>query len=382
MAAFFSQIKYKNGPQNYAQYNKEETVYLAPDSEVRQPRTGVVMQPKPLGGEPLDVKRRRGSPRKAGGLARLSVEPVLRQGGGQSHLVPSDGPWASSSRWTTSASRTPGIGRALGGAGRRLRRARFRRQADDPPDPQQPRLSALVAPEQVQRGGLRATFSHATVRMLSAEQMLDSACRATRFRRSSSTFHQARGRLQVPDGELVHPFLKDFGQPARAEACECERGADSTLEQALQIVGGRTLHTRSSPRTTASAKLLKSGADDATLVDQLFLSDTISLSQRSGKRACGVRTRRPIHRPSAGRRGFALDLAESSRVLVSTLRSDFTMPQAWGNLTSDRATGQSGKILPKCPVGAAIGLALDHRGASVCSLEADFLQIDDGASER
>ena len=30
MAAFFSQVRYKNGPQNYAQYNKEETVYLAP----------------------------------------------------------------------------------------------------------------------------------------------------------------------------------------------------------------------------------------------------------------------------------------------------------------------------------------------------------------
>ena len=41
---------------------------------------------------------------------------------------------------------------------------------------------------------------------------------------------------QVPDGELVHPFLKTFGQPARASACECEREADTTLEQALQIV--------------------------------------------------------------------------------------------------------------------------------------------------
>ena len=53
MAAFFSQVRYKNGPQNFAQYNKEETVYLVPDSEVRQPRTGAVMRPKPLGGEPV-----------------------------------------------------------------------------------------------------------------------------------------------------------------------------------------------------------------------------------------------------------------------------------------------------------------------------------------
>ena len=56
MAAFFSQVRYKSGPQNYAQYNKEETVYLVPDAEIRQPRTGVVMDPKPLGGEPAKIE--------------------------------------------------------------------------------------------------------------------------------------------------------------------------------------------------------------------------------------------------------------------------------------------------------------------------------------
>src|SRR5262249_28800865 len=55
MAAFFSQVRYKNGPQTYALYNKEETVYLLPGSEIRQPRTGVVMQPRPLGGQPVQV---------------------------------------------------------------------------------------------------------------------------------------------------------------------------------------------------------------------------------------------------------------------------------------------------------------------------------------
>jgi hypothetical protein len=77
---------------------------------------------------------------------------------------------------------------------------------------------------------------------------------------------------QVPDGELVHPFLKDFGQPARADSCECERGSDSTLEQALQVVGGRTLHAKVIAPENRIGKLLASGADDATLVEQLFLA--------------------------------------------------------------------------------------------------------------
>ena len=78
--------------------------------------------------------------------------------------------------------------------------------------------------------------------MLSAEQMLDSACLATGVPEKLFNLPPGSRAAQVPDGELVHPFLKDFGQPARADACECERGTDSTLEQALQLVGGRTLH--------------------------------------------------------------------------------------------------------------------------------------------
>jgi len=66
--------------------------------------------------------------------------------------------------------------------------------------------------------------------------------------------------------------LKDFGQPARADACECERGTDSTLEQALQIVGGRTLNSKVIAPDNRIGELIKSGADDAELVEQLFLA--------------------------------------------------------------------------------------------------------------
>ena len=123
-------------------------------------------------------------------------------------------------------------------------------------------------------------FSHATVRMLSAEQMLDSASRATGVTEKLFNLPAGSRAAQVPDGELVHPFLKDFGQPARADACECERGSDSTLEQALQIVGGPTLHGKVIARDNRIGKLLKAGADDATIVDQLFLA---TLSRHPGE---------------------------------------------------------------------------------------------------
>src|SRR4029079_12936826 len=61
-------------------------------------------------------------------------------------------------------------------------------------------------------------FSHATVRMLSAEQLLDSASQVTGVPEKLFNLPAGSRAAEVPDGELVHPFLKVFGQPARAAA--------------------------------------------------------------------------------------------------------------------------------------------------------------------
>ena len=47
--------------------------------------------------------------------------------------------------------------------------------------------------------------------------------------------------------------------------------AAATLEQALQVIGGRTLHKKVISPDNVLGRLIKAGADDATLVDQLFL---------------------------------------------------------------------------------------------------------------
>ena len=157
MAAFFSQVRYKNGPQNYAQYNKEETVYLAPNAEIRQPRTGVVMACKPLGGEPIrvggDEDRRE---RLADWLvapwnpyfARAAVNRIWYHMMGRGIVEPVD---------DLRETNPPASAELLDALAEDFRSARIRRPADDPPDRQQPRLSALIAAEPVQRGR-RALF--------------------------------------------------------------------------------------------------------------------------------------------------------------------------------------------------------------------------------
>ena len=266
MAAFFSQIKYKNGPQNYAQYNKEETVYLVADSEVIQPRTRAVMKPRPLGGTPVEVKGDDDRREKLVDwlvapsnpfFTRAAVNRIWYHLMGRGIVEPVDD--LRDSNPPASAELLEALANDFSAHGfdvkRTIRLITTSRAYQ---------LSSLPNPFNAQD---TRYFSHATVRMLSAEQLLDSASLAAGVPEKLFNLPAGSRAAQVPDGELVHPFLKDFGQPARADACECERGSDSTLEQALQVVGGRTLHTKVVAGDNRIGKLLKSGADDATLVE-------------------------------------------------------------------------------------------------------------------
>ncbi|WP_422923425.1 DUF1549 domain-containing protein [Singulisphaera sp. PoT] len=283
MAAFFSQVSYKNGPQNFAQYNKEETVYLQPETEIRQPRTGAVMKPKALGASASELKPHEDRRESLAEwliapsnpfFAKASVNRLWYHLMGRGIVEPVD---------DFRESNPPASAELL------------QALADDFVEHgfDSKRTIRLILNSRVYQLSSRSNafnekdqryFSHATVRMLSAEQLLDSSCQATKVPEKLFNLPEGSRASQVPDGELVHPFLKNFGQPARTEACECERGTASTLEQALQLVGGRTLHGKVIAPKNRIGELLDSGADDSKLVDQLFLA-TLSrrpvLSERS-----------------------------------------------------------------------------------------------------
>jgi hypothetical protein len=142
------------------------------------------------------------------------------------------------------------------------------------------------------------------VRLLSAEQLLDAASRATGI--PEPFFHLPAGTraAQIPDGELYHPFLRTFGQPLRSVACECERGTDSTLEQALQIVGGRTLHAKITARGNVIGRMLDAGATDGAIVEELFLA-TLGREPSASEQTLALE---PILAHSAERRQRVEDL--------------------------------------------------------------------------
>ncbi len=81
-------------------------------------------------------------------------------------------------------------------------------------------------------------FSHTASRLLSAEQLLDAISSVTGTPEAFPGLPAGTRAGQLPSPELGTYFLRIFGQPSRDTACECERGHDPKLTQALQLING------------------------------------------------------------------------------------------------------------------------------------------------
>jgi hypothetical protein len=115
-------------------------------------------------------------------------------------------------------------------------------------------------------------FSHAVTRLLTAEQLLDALCAVTEVPEKFPGLPLGTRATQLPDGEINHPFLKTFGQPARELACECEREGDSNLAQALQLINGPTVNEKLRNPGNRIGRLLAKKASDLDILNDLYLS--------------------------------------------------------------------------------------------------------------
>jgi hypothetical protein len=115
-------------------------------------------------------------------------------------------------------------------------------------------------------------FSHAVTKLLTAEQLLDAICQVTDVPEKFAGMPPGTRAVQLPDGEVNHPFLKTFGQPARELACECEREGDSNLAQALQLINGPTVNDRLRNASNRIGKLMAAKKTDKEIVAELFLT--------------------------------------------------------------------------------------------------------------
>jgi Protein of unknown function (DUF1553)/Protein of unknown function (DUF1549) len=115
-------------------------------------------------------------------------------------------------------------------------------------------------------------FSHAVTKLLTAEQLLDAICTITEMPEKFANAPLGTRAVQLPDGEINHPFLKTFGQPGRELACECEREQDSNLAQALQLINGPTVNDKLRDQKNRLGRLLGQKMSETAILSELYLT--------------------------------------------------------------------------------------------------------------
>lgn len=126
-----------------------------------------------------------------------------------------------------------------------------------------------------------ANFSHALVRRLSAEQLLDALSQTTGAAPRFEGYPAGMRAGQLPGvrasrgrrrSSLDEQFLTLFGKPPRLLTCECERSTEATLSQAFQLVSGPAINELLSRRDNRLDALLASGLSAADMARELFLT--------------------------------------------------------------------------------------------------------------
>jgi len=268
MAAFFARVGLK-GSQEFGIFGGEQVVRVNPSGEVANPRTGKVMKPKPLDGEPSDdpIDRRRA-------LASWMTDPrnelfarniVNRYWGymmGRGIVEPVD------DIRVTNPPSNPELLEALakdfvtnGFDVKKLLRQILNSDTYQ--------LSSNPTPDNKLD---EVFYSKYAVKRMGAEELLDAVNAATGTTEKFPNLPAGMHAVQLPDPKVQNYFLDTFGRPLREIACECERSAEPNMAQALHLMNSDFVQNKVAAKTGRVGKLLEAKKPDDEIVQELYLA--------------------------------------------------------------------------------------------------------------
>ncbi|QEL13418.1 DUF1549 and DUF1553 domain-containing protein [Limnoglobus roseus] len=115
-----------------------------------------------------------------------------------------------------------------------------------------------------------AYFSHAYVRRLRAEVLLDSITRITGTEDRFPLSPPGTRAVQIHTGEVSNYFLTTFGRAPRETPCSCEVSKAANLSQALHLVNGDTL-TNKIAQSKVIADLVTKKAKPEDVIEELYI---------------------------------------------------------------------------------------------------------------
>ncbi|MBQ18717.1 MAG: hypothetical protein CMJ65_16520 [Planctomycetaceae bacterium] len=114
-------------------------------------------------------------------------------------------------------------------------------------------------------------YSHIVHKALPAEVLLDAISQATGVPEEFNGWPVGYRAIHVWDNRLPSYFLRIFGRPQRVTVCECERGNEPSIAQALHLMNSEESFRKIRHRDGRAARLAASKRTNAGVIDELYL---------------------------------------------------------------------------------------------------------------
>lgn len=272
-AAFFSRIGTKNS-QEFGLFGRETVVLVRNSGEVRHPKTGKNLPPKPLGGEPVDSELDRRIPLAEWLTSkenRLFPQSIVNRYTsyllGRGLVEPIDDMRATNPPTNVAMMEalTDQFIESDFDVKQLIRTIMTSRLYQ---------LSSQPTPENVADTKF---YSHYLVKRIPAEPLLDAIDQVTGDTTKFKNLPPGTRAIDLPDAEYPNYFLNTFAKPRRVSVCECERMPDENLSQALHTLNGDVLTSKIASAKGFVAELLKAKKENeqmqnTELVEKIYLA--------------------------------------------------------------------------------------------------------------
>lgn len=115
-------------------------------------------------------------------------------------------------------------------------------------------------------------FSHAAVKALPAEVLLDAICQVTGVLEKFNGWPEGYRAIQIWDNRMPSYFFRIFGRPMRASVCECERSNEPSVSQALHLMNSAEIAEKIQAKTGTARRLAASSKAPGEIIDELYLT--------------------------------------------------------------------------------------------------------------
>ncbi len=266
-AAFFSRVGSK-GSSEFGVFGGETVVMVTSGGEVHHPKTGAMMKPTPLNGQPAEEAPDRRIPlakwltsRENEWFAKNMVNRYVAYLLGRGLVEPIDDMRSTNPPSNVELMETLAHEfRASGFDVKRLMRTIM-----------VSRLYQLDSQPTADNRPDQRFYSHYRVKRLPAEPLLDCIDFATGVPTKHPNLPLGTKAVELPDANTTNPFLTTFGKPKRASVCECERAPDENLSQALHMLNGDIVAAKIADGNGRIAKMMAAQKSSDEILQEIYL---------------------------------------------------------------------------------------------------------------